>query len=179
MHAFLHLNLSATAHDVLCHNVRWICLVSHSVCSHTPALSLTPSFVNKKNNGLAGYYTYPPSECMFYDTPARCPRDPVRFVKAYYGKSALGGAVGHDTFYNTSGGAWSQGQRLGRTTYLSPMTRKGDGVRVGARASKCHGWCGAAGTQMLARSAPSAQNGVLQCTVEQINYFTIRCEAVT
>ena len=128
MHAFLHLNLSATAHDVLCHNVRWICLVPHSVCSHTPALSLTPSFVNKKNNGLAGYYTYPPSKCMFYDTPARCPRDPVRFVKAYYGKSALGGAVGHDTFYDKSGGAWVTGATIGEDDVFEPDDEKGGTV---------------------------------------------------
>ena len=79
--------------------------------------------VNKKNNGLAGYYTYPPSECMFYDTPARCPRDPVRFVKAYYGKSALEGAEDHDKFYGLDDnkmGAWITGTSLSEDDVFEP-----------------------------------------------------------
>ena len=156
MHAFLRLNLSATAHDVLCHNVRWICLVPHSICSHTPALSLTPSFVNKKNNGLAGYYTYPPSECMFYDTPARCPRDPVRFVKAYYGKSALGGAVGHDTFYDKSGGDWVPGATIGEDDVFEPPTTKG---------GRCEGWCTGEQVPWVVRCGwdSNACSGCAQC----------------
>ena len=76
--------------------------------------------MNKKNNGLAGYYTYPPSECMFYDTPARCPRDPVRFVKSYFGKSALGGAVGHAAFYDKSGDDWVTGATIGEDDVFEP-----------------------------------------------------------
>ena len=92
--------------------------------------------MNKKNNNLAGYYTYPPSECTFYDTPARCPRDPVRFVKAYYGKSALDGAVGHDTFYDKG-----YSITMDEDDVFEPDDEKG-------------------GSRMLARGAPSAHNGV-------------------
>ena len=97
------------------------------------ASSLSPSFINKKNNNLAGYYTYPPSECTFYDTPARCPRDPVRFIKASYGRRALEGAEGHDKFFgldDNNMGAWVTGASLSEDDVFEPDDEQVVGSRT-------------------------------------------------
>ena len=56
-------------------------------------------FRNAKLNDEHSYYMIPPARCQFYNTTVWCPRDTLRYVENYYGKSAMSKGVTHDGFY--------------------------------------------------------------------------------